>query len=296
MLPLNYQKNKVFSEETKTYRIFNDSSFSFMLAEATHETEAGFIEHCTSCRKQNSISPVPLNIRTCNLISYNQDLMDGKLSDYWAQELIGSDLLREELKNLPPPKIPNWIAVFDSQKKYRYIVTEKYPHDIFVKNLISDKNFHAVLPELRSETIPIFHTSNDKEHKSVLSLFETGFPGDYVSEADYLQKAPLHFINSSMSWFESEDIYEVFQKLSPPSIVVTGSGNEFPEKLDDLKSKASKNFDTIIVGSFSSNGFVSDYSISGKKCILWLLQVRVLLLPAIMGNIKSLVGPVELRH
>lgn len=60
----------------------------------------------------------PLNIRTCNLLSHGQELMDGMLSDYWAQELIGSDLLRKELENAPPFKRPNWIAVFDILEGY----------------------------------------------------------------------------------------------------------------------------------------------------------------------------------
>ena len=68
-----------------------------------------------------------------------------------------------------------------------------------------------------------------------------------------------------MGWSKSEDIYEVFQKLSPPAIVVTVAGNEFPERLEDVKTKASKNFDAIIVGSFSPKGFVSDFSNSGEE-------------------------------
>ena len=31
------------------------------------------------------------------------DLFEGKLSDYWAQEMIGADLLREELNQVTPP-------------------------------------------------------------------------------------------------------------------------------------------------------------------------------------------------
>ena len=136
---------------------------SFLLASTDSKTEAGFIEHCPSCRKENSISPVPLNIRTCNLVSYERGLVAGKvqsggtgsdywvnvltgnLSDYWAQELIGSDLLKEELENIPLPERENWIAVFDSPAD---------DHNIHVKNLISDEGPHAVLPELGKK--PIF--------------------------------------------------------------------------------------------------------------------------------------------
>ena len=49
------------------------------------------------------------------------------------------------------------------------------------------------------------------------------------------------------------------------SIVVTVSGNHFPRRLDDMQSKASKNFDVIVTGSFSPRGFVSDFSESGRE-------------------------------
>ena len=73
--------------------------------------------------------------------------MDSKLSDYWAQELIGSDLLKEELKNTPPFKRSNWIVVFDAQT---------IDHNIHVKNLISDEGSHSVLPELEGKKLFIF--------------------------------------------------------------------------------------------------------------------------------------------
>ena len=263
LLSLNRQKNKGLLELKKFGKLFDNFDLSVMLAEVSQETEAGFVEHCTSCSKQNSISPIPLNIRTCNLISHEQKLIDGKLSDYWAQELIGSDLLREELEKTPPPKIPNWIAIFDSQED---------DHNVHVRNLIVDNKLHAILPEIVDKKIPFFRTEEPKEYKNVLSVFETGFPGDYISEADYLRKAPPHFINNSMSWGGSEDIYEVFQELSPPSIVVIASGNtsHYNKLLEDVQienvqSKASKNFDAILVGNFSPNGFVSGDSISGEE-------------------------------
>lgn len=266
-LPINRQKSKVFLWKPNSYREFNDSGTSFILAEVTQNTEAGFIEHCASCEEQNSISPVPLNIRICNLLlcqkksrremSPCNHLMEGTLSDYWAQELVGSDLLKEELKKIPSPKRPNWIAVFDTQKE---------GHNIYVKNLISDEGPHAVLPELRNRTASLFQTKKIKQYESVLSLFDTGFPGDYVSEAEYLKKAPPHFINNSMTWANSKDIYEVFQKLSPFAIIVKGSGNASTYiGAEDMQSKASENFNVILVGSFSPNGFVSGFSNSGKE-------------------------------
>ena len=182
--------------------------------------------------------------------------MKGTLSDYWAQELIGSDLLREELKATPPPERKNWIAVFDSPGMN---------HSTHVKNLISNEGPHAVLPELRSKKILLVVTDKFKGYEHTLSLFETGFPGDYISEADYMKKSPPHFINNSMDWWEGKDIYDAFKKLSPPAVVVTASGNDFPMRIDSMKSKASQDFDSILVGSLSPKGFASDFSQFGEE-------------------------------
>ena len=228
-------------------------------------TEADFLE-CKNCKNQGLESIVkPLqeavSVKSCGLIPSKQKLMDGKLSDYWAQELIGSDLLREELKKTTPPDIENWIAVFDSNR---------INHNIHVSNLISDEGAHAVLPELTEREAPFINVNKgpvyEEGYKSTLALYETSHPGDYLF--GFKNRAP-HYINNSMGWKNSEDIYEVFEKLSSaktsPSVVVVSSSNRFPDRLDDMKEQASRDFDVIIVGSFSPKGFVSDFSQSGKE-------------------------------
>ena len=77
-------------------------------------------------------------------------------------------------------------------------------------------------------------------------------------------------ITSTILWDggESEDIYEVFQKLSSSTsntVIVSSSGNGFPSKLDDTKSKASKDYNAVLVGSLSPRGFVSEFSQSGRE-------------------------------
>ena len=193
------------------------------------------------------------------MISAKQNLIGGKLSDYWAQELTGSDLLREELlKKTAPPDIENWIAVFDTRVSSN--------HNIYVRNLISDEGAHAVLPELTDRKPSFLEVSYEKNYRSALSLYETSYPGDYLF--GFRERAP-HYINNSMSWLGSEDIYEVFKKLSSakisPSVVVLSAGNKFPHRLDDMKEQASRDFDVILVGSFSPKGFVSSFSQSGRE-------------------------------
>ena len=236
----------------------------------TEGTEGSFNFECKDCKKEelkalNKVSQKVLNLRTCNIVSHKRNL--GKLSDYWAQELIGSDLMREELEKTAPPEIENFIAVFDSNET---------DHDIAVKNLISDEGPHAVLPELGERKTSFLNTDPEdmshknyikgKGYKPALSLYDTGYPGDYLFG---FNKNTPRYINNSMHWLNSEDIYDVFKRLSSSKtfhpIVVSISGNYFPERFDSIKNKASKNFDVILVGSFSPNGFVSEFSQSSRE-------------------------------
>ena len=186
---------------------------------------------------------------TCELIPSKHKLMNSTLSDYWAQELIGSDLLREELEKVPAPEKKNYIAVFDSRQG-NHAQNDLDSHSIKVKNLISDEGMHAVLPELKNQ----------------ISIFDIQFNGGYQKIADSLlenNEVPS-FINNSMAW-RGEGVYDAFKSLSPPAIVVVASGNDFPRPVRDIESKASRNFNTVLVGSLSPEGFVSDSSQSGEE-------------------------------
>lgn len=247
LLPLN--RSSGFLKPSLSYLKYSNPS---VLRTATigkdENTEAGFIEYCVSCLEKTNhplseLPSLPSNIRTCNLVPHEQQLMDGKLSDYWAQELIGSDLLREELDKVPHPLIPNWIMVFDRQIE---------DHSIRVMKLISDNGPQAVLPTMEVDTV---------------IPYMTNFVTDDMSVVDHIQKhkLPLHFINKSLGWAESELVLEALQRLSPPAIVITSAGNVFPRKLENMKRIASEKFDAINVGSFSPKGFVSKFSVSGEQ-------------------------------
>ncbi|MDE0518579.1 MAG: hypothetical protein OXH36_03355 [Bdellovibrionales bacterium] len=193
------------------------------------KTEAGLGSECENCKNPHleelaNIIQKPLNIKTCHLLSCKEGakgasckhLMEGKLSDYWAQRmLIGSDLLREELKKTSPPGIENWIAVFDSQE---------YGHNTAVKNLISDEGPHAVLPNLGEKNIPTLlvnegsqHVKNYKDYidgkgyKPALSLYETSGPWDslFVLHKDHL------IISTSLNCSKAAKRFIVYLKSFP---------------------------------------------------------------------------------
>ena len=85
-----------------------------------------------------------LNIRTCDIVSSSEKLKEGRLSDYWAQELIGSDLLREEVEAVPALRGKPSIEIVDD-----FMSGHNHDsHGNLVSNLILDEGLHAVLPEL----------------------------------------------------------------------------------------------------------------------------------------------------
>ena len=85
-------------------------------------------------------------LRSCNFVSSEVGLFEDQLSDYWAQEMVGSDLLKEELKKTSPVE-KHLVEVFDVPPS----------HDIKVRNLISDEGAHSVLPEI-GDKAGITHT------------------------------------------------------------------------------------------------------------------------------------------
>ncbi len=183
-------------------------------------------------------------MNTCDVIYSTRNFIKSSLiplslSDYWAQEMIGADLLREELEKVPPPKTKNFIAVFD---------TSTNNHNVHVKNLISDEGTQAILPELKDQIV----------------YAEAIDPLQFVAAAErFLRQGTPSFINNSLSW-SSRTGYDAYKSLSPPSVIVTASGNRYPSScIGQIKSEASKEFSAIIVGSLSATGRVSTFSSSG---------------------------------
>ena len=177
---------------------------------------------------------------------------NGRLSFYWAQELIGSDLLRRELdaklKKEGESSLPeNLIAVFDDDASK----SDCAAHTEKVENLISHHGRHAILPQLKSR-IKFYYTHRPEDYRNIsLSIKES---------KDFPQ-----FINNSMSWEAGSVTYEAFLRLSTPSVAIISSGNDYPQAIHPFKIESSKKSDIILVGSLNSNGFASEFSQQGTE-------------------------------
>ena len=211
------------------------------------------------------------NFGDCDLVVSLQKLKKGQLSDYWAQEMVGSDLLREELESLPRLQKKNWITIFDTSKKGHYMR---------VKNLISDALFQAVLPELVKSSISMFNTVDGRTYKKAIKSVEGSSPS---------------FVNNSMVWGDKTNlniiyVYKAIQTLPYSSVIVSAAGNNYPDPLLHFKSKASKNLDIIIVGNFSSKGFVSSKSQEGKEVHILAPADKYISTLDVDGNYKKFSG------
>ena len=121
-------------------------------------TKAQSSEKPLNTNPQTNINPDDRgDLRSCNIISSQKGLFKDRLSnkaqlsDYWAQELVGTDLLREELEKAPSIR-KNLVEVFDVPYQKASL-----GHDVGVRNLVSDEGPHAVLPELE-DNVGITHT------------------------------------------------------------------------------------------------------------------------------------------
>ena len=130
-------------------------------AKSDSKTEAGSpVTTCTAdcdnqtISTQNLLSEIQSMQKTtavCELASSKHKLKKGKLTDYWAQEMVGADLLKEDLEKATPlPEDKHLVAVFDSPKNN---------HNIHVQNIISHEGPQAVLPALNSSQMKYFQTS-----------------------------------------------------------------------------------------------------------------------------------------
>ena len=184
-----------------------------------------------------------LNLRSCGIASSSNELIESFLSDYWAQELIGVDLLKEELLKTDFNRAGNFISIFDVRADN---------HHAYVKNLISSEGFHSVLPKLNEGLVTFYETRRSEDFIKAIRSFKP-------------YEAPS-FINNSTLWrYKGPSIYDAFKSISPFSIIVTSSGNKSPEEFLEFKAKASQDFNIIIVGSFSPFGVVSSFSQSHEE-------------------------------
>ncbi len=180
---------------------------------------------------------------------YQKTISKKGLSPFWAQEYVGSDLLKEEMKQRKVDTAPTEykLAVWDSH-------IEK--HGEMVSNLIAGPYASSLVQ--RPKTIPYVNLHNWNDFFEICENLE--------KKSQKINAYP-RFINNSMGWNKSELAEKAVQKLSEKNVVfITGAANEASNLKDDEPSKASLSSagHLIVVASHAPNGLSSDFSNFGQ--------------------------------
>ena len=247
--------------------VFFSLGYSFENSEATGTAN-------DTVKIANEVQDANVTLKSCGILKSEHNLKDGALTDYWAQEMIGSDLLNQDTQKAPPLKEDiHLVSVWDGEG-----------HGDLVAHLISGKGPSASLP-------PLTEFQFTRTYIPVLPLL---FPKMlYLRGAEQALLQPPSFINSSMGYDMgyaiNQTVYRAFSSLASHSILITSAGNKYnyanPIEMGFFSSLMiayrnrhsinlterylSQKIDAIVVGSFSSDGLVSSFSQEGKE--VWIL-------------------------
>lgn len=171
----------------------------------------------------------------CNLSSdiSNFQTQDG-LTDQWAQEYTGSDLVRQLLSE-------NKLASNVGDNLVHVLDHSMLQHGEHVSNLIAGPHPSATIPGIRSGE----YSSTEGSHFSAWT--------EYVTKNQERQTFP-GYLNISMEWLDDNSILESVKKISNSgTLVVTAAGN-FSETIQKVKEQAASELNVIVVAQLSPSG------------------------------------------
>jgi hypothetical protein len=165
------------------------------------------------------------------VVSQDYNLTKG-LSPFWAQEYVGSDLLKQEMveKKINTSNATTLLGVWDSSNN---------SHGELVGNLVAGPFASSLITsDLPPDYVNLHATEN---------YFEA-----YEQALDQFNKNSHHprFINNSMKWENSSLTSQVVKKLATEKnvVFVTAAGND-PDLTEELKRESSRAGHSIIVAS-----------------------------------------------
>ena len=194
-----------------------------------------------------------------------------RLSFYWAQELIGADLLREEMDQELKEQSkshPNLIAIIDGNNNKKFL-----GHGDVVHNLISHTERQAVLPQLNKKSITLFF---DRDFPSTLSEIQgPDHNPSFINISLGLDAYASNTENDTQNTDEStiyvpgslkKAILESISKISETSTIVFSGGNitNPKEQMINLIKWHSAKFRAVLVGNLSIRGKLHDTSRRGS--------------------------------
>ena len=201
---------------------------------------------------------------SCNIITEQAFSNGVKLPKYWAQEMIGADLMKEEIvANTPDlPADKHLVSVVDIPTASEGVT----PHATMVKNIVSDDGKHSVLPDLGSH-MDVGDGGRTSNYGPIAEALLNRCENDKNNlEQCKLQKLPA-FINHSVTWYESQSVFNAFKSLSPPSILVVSAGNTHPDGVYECPAECS-----VDTPNVECNECASVKIVGGTQCTALVLN------------------------
>ncbi|UYL07792.1 S8/S53 family peptidase [Bdellovibrio sp. SKB1291214] len=188
------------------------------------------------------------------------DVEGGRLTPYWAQEYIGADLVKEELRRISDLK-PVPFAIYDGgfEKQYIHLLRDipvdreedrgrkmRANHGTKVANLINGRGMISV-----SELV---------DYVQLRRVNPGAFYFQAIEEISKLQNPPM-IISNSMGW-PGEKVTALAEKLDHQGLIwVLAGGNNHPEPVESYEQTPH----VIIAGSYSPRGLQTIYSQESKE-------------------------------
>lgn len=202
------------------------------------------------------------------------EVLGDKLSRLWAQEYIGSDLIKEELKEVESSLVD--LAVIDLGFEEEHITLSEDFENIdvpFQRNGNRRMRAHHGTSVLNLLTGP--ETYRVTDHARLINLTAASFSGMYRYTARGFEKNNHYprVISNSLGWSD-EKIPEVVSELAAKGVLwFLAAGNDFPTPVKKLE----RDSEALLVGSFAPSGLTS-YEAQNHKNLIVLAPANVELL------------------
>ncbi|WP_413584415.1 S8 family serine peptidase [Bdellovibrio sp. HCB274] len=183
------------------------------------------------------------------------DVEGGKLSPFWAQEYVGADLVKEDLRKIPGLSPVPFSILDNGFEKAHINVTRDIQvdgeadrgrrltanHGTNVANIINGPGMISM-----SELV---------DYVQLRKVYPGAF---YINAVDEIHKlaTPPQVISNSMGW-PDERLTRLAEEMDAKGIIwVFAAGNDHPEPVDDFERTSA----VISVGSYSPRGLQTIYS------------------------------------
>lgn len=173
----------------------------------------------------------------------------GALTPFWAQEYIGADLMKEDMRLLSGLwRVP--VAVYDTGFEEKFInLTSPISVDPARNGSRPSKGHHGTSVAALINGKGMVSASEMVDYVQLKRVSPAGFYSGAIQELRDLAKKPW-VISNSMGW-SAEFVLELAQEVDQLGIIwVMAAGNDHPEKIAEHERKAP----VISVGSFSPRG------------------------------------------